>query len=248
MSEQRVPFSVREEGKMGLADWFSDAFDSAFFNQVCGNTDQATGTKSGNNATVAASTTRIQYADGTHSSDASLSTTDVMQLTFLDRIVAKVKVATPTMRPIRYKGGEYYVAFLHPYQVYSLRTDATANRVTWYDTQKALVQGGQGEDSNGIFTGALGVYNNIILHEATRIPDGISAPNVRRAVLCGAQAACMAFGQADDGLMARWTEKYFDYENQLGIAGAIIWGLKKSVFNSTDFGTYVLSTYAAAPA
>jgi hypothetical protein len=35
-------------------------------------------------------------------------------------------------------------------------------------------------------------------------------------------------------------------ENQLGVSAGLIWGLKKSVFNSQDFGTIVLSTYAAA--
>ena len=30
MTEQRIPFSVREEGRMGLEDWWSDRFDSWF--------------------------------------------------------------------------------------------------------------------------------------------------------------------------------------------------------------------------
>lgn len=248
MTEQRVPFSVRDEGKMGLEDWFADKFDTAFFNHICGNTGAATGNLTGANATVAPSATRAIYVNAdAGTTEASLSTTDVFQLTHIDRALANMKVASPTMRPIRVNGGEYYVAFLHPYQVYSLRTDATAARVTWYDTQKALVQGGQSAGENGIFTGALGMYNGVILHEATRVPVSPTKANVYRAVVCGAQAVGMAFGAAYDGLNAKWTEKFFDYENQLGIAGAMIYGMKKTVFNSVDFGTFVIGTYAAAP-
>lgn len=246
MTEQRAVFNVREEAKVALADWFQDAFDTAFFNQICGNTGQTTGTKTGNNATVAPSATRNSWSDGTHTSDASLSTTDVFQLTYIDRALAGIKTVSPTIRPIKFKGNEYYVAFMHPYTVHRMRTDATANRVTWYDVQKSLVQGGdKTEDTSGIFTGALGIYNNVIFHESTRVP-AVTA-SVYRTVICGAQAATIGFGNSYEGLMADWVEKYFDYENQLGIAGSSIFGLKKSIFNAVDYATWVLSTRDPAP-
>jgi len=143
-------------------------------------------------------------------------------------------------------GSPKYVCFLHPYQVYSLRTDATANRVTWYDAQKALVSGG--EKSNGIFTGALGEYNGVVLHESTRIPLAPNTTTVRRAVFCGAQAAAIAYGRETpgDGRM-NWTEELFDYGNQLGVSGGLIWGIKKSRFNSIDFSTIALPTHAESP-
>lgn len=245
MTEQRAVFSVREEAKIALADWFQDAFDTSFFNQICGNTGATAGNKIGHNATVAPASTRHAFSDGTHTTEASLSTTDVFQLTFLDRVMQTIKTVSPTIRPIKYKGGEYYVAFMHPNTVYRMKIDATAARVTWYDVQKSLVQGGQSEEVNNIFTGALGIYNNIVLHESTRIP-AVTA-NVRRTVICGAQAATLGFGTQSDGLMADWVEKKFDYENQVGIAGSIIWGLKKSIFNSVDYAAYVLSTRDPAP-
>lgn len=244
MSEQRAVFDVRDEAKTALADWFQEALDSSFFNQICGNTGQATGNKSGNNATVAPASTRWSFSDGTHTTEASLSTTDVFQLTYIDRALAGIKTASPTIRPIKFKGSEYYVAFMHPYTVHRMRTDATAARVTWYDVQKSLVQGGDGE-TNPIFSGALGVYNNVIFHESTRIP-AVTA-NVRRTVICGAQAATIGFGNSYDGLTADWVEKKFDYDNQTGIAGSMIWGLKKSIYNSVDYAAWVLSTRDPAP-
>jgi len=43
----------------------------------------------------------------------------------------------------------------------------------------------------------LGVYNGVVLHEWTRLPNGIGAnsANTRRAVFCGAQACSLAWGQ-----------------------------------------------------
>jgi hypothetical protein len=43
-----------------------------------------------------------------------------------------------------------------------------------------------------------------------------------------------------------WTEEMFDYGNQLGVEAGCIGGLKKMRFNSKDFGTIALSTYAPA--
>ena len=221
MSEQRVPFSVREEALDGLKDWLAGRLDTWFFNQIAGNTGQADTRYTGNQATIAPSSTsgntRWLFADGTSSTEGSLSTTDKFQLTYIDRAVTTAKTATPLIRPVRVKGNEYFVMFLHPRQVYNLRTDATANRITWFDTQKARVSGGMtSEEENPIFNGSLGIYNNVVLHESTRIPTvttgGSSPENVYRAVFCGCQAAVMAFGQ-DNSEDGSWNEKLFDSAN-----------------------------------
>ena len=251
MSEQRVPFNVREEAMDGLADWWADRIDTWFFNQIAGNTGVSDVRYTGLQATIAPSTTsgntRHLFGDGDEASEASLTVSDNFRLEFIDRAVTTAKVSTPFIRPIKADGEDFYVMFLHPYQVHSLRTDATANRITWYDAQKARVMGGQtGESTNPIFSGALGVYNGVILHESVRVPS-VTA-NTRRAILCGAQAALMAFGQnAKESDTPNWYEELFDYGNQLGVSGGMIAGLKKSVFNSIDFGTIVLSTRAVAP-
>lgn len=251
MSEQRVTFSVRDEAKTGLADWYAGRIDTAFFNQIAGNTGQADTKYTGSQATIAPSTTsgnsRIIYGplDAAENSLSSASASANFQLTLIDKAIAMAKTATPTVRPVKVNGKEYYVCFLHPYQVYSLRTDATANRVTWYDAQKARVQGG--EMDNGIFTGALGEYNGVILHENTRVPIAPSTTTVRRAVFCGAQAACIAYGRENSDSKMTWVEEAFDYGNKLGVSAGMIWGLKKMQFNSIDFSTIVISTHAEAP-
>ena len=254
MSEQRVPFSIREESLDGLRDWWADRIDSAFFNQLCGNTGQTdtrfTGLQATSAPTSASGNTRIIYGPLDATTENSLSASESgsadFQLTMIDKAIAIAKTATPLIRPLKVNGQSKYCAFLHPWQVFNLRTDATAARVTWYDTQRARVEGG--EMDNPIYNGALGEYNGVILHESTRIPTAPSITTVRRAVFCGAQAACFATGRENPSdQQMTWVEELFDYGNQLGVSAGLIHGLKKSVYNATDFGTIVMSSHAESP-
>ncbi|MGI9507171.1 MAG: DUF4043 family protein, partial [Geminicoccaceae bacterium] len=71
-------------------------------------------------------------------------------------------------------------------------------------------------------------------------------PLVRRAVFCGAQSAWTAFGQGFGPGRFNWVEKLFDYDEELGVSAGCVGGLKKSRFNSKDFGTILIPTYAPA--
>lgn len=252
MSEQRVTFSVREGALDGLSDWWADRIDTSGFNQLCGNTGQADLRYTGNNATVAPSANNIYYANGelaggatTEALVASGSISNIFKITFLDNAVERAKTNSPAIRPIRINGDSYYVAFLHPYQVTSMRQNSSNGQ--WLDIQQSAMHGGE-ITKNPIFTGALGMYNNVIIHESTRIPktvtnaDGVGG--VYRAIVCGAQAGTIAFGQNSAGNRVEWVEELFDYGNKLGVAAGMIYGLKKTIFNSADFGTVVLSTWA----
>jgi hypothetical protein len=50
MSEQRIPWSIREEAMMGLKDWWAGRMDVSFFNQVCGYTTVTDTRYTGNQA------------------------------------------------------------------------------------------------------------------------------------------------------------------------------------------------------
>jgi N4-gp56 family major capsid protein len=241
MSDQRIPFSVREEARMGLTDWWADRIDTAIINHLAGVSTQADLRYTGANSTTAPSTGRNLWVDDS-TTDASLATSDTMTLAAIDKCVATAKVATPLIRPLMVGGESMYVMHLHPYQVYSLRQ--TVSTGGWQDIQKFAMMG-KGAKDNPIFTGALGVYNGVILRENPRIPS-ITA-NTRRAIFCGAQAATFAVGQNNAPEKMSWVEELFDYENQLGVSAGMIFGVKKSVFNSTDFGVLAMTTYAAAP-
>jgi N4-gp56 family major capsid protein len=258
MTDQRISFSIREEARQGLTDWWSDRMDTWFFNQVGGVVYNWGGDtrKTGNNAIAAPTANHHFNANGrnieaiaggtlvTEGSVGSASGSNKFYLEHIDQLITQAKTITPLIRPIRQQGDEFYVLFLHPHQVQDLRREATANTITWYDTQKARVQGG--EMSNGIFTGALGTYNGVVLHESNRVPTGASGSatvaKVKRALFCGAQAAQAAFGQGFSTGRMSWTEEVFDYGNSLGVSAGLIGGMKKAQYNSADFGSFVLST------
>jgi N4-gp56 family major capsid protein len=253
MSEQRVPFSVREEARDGLADWWADRYDRWFINQLTGNTAETDSRYYGFNALVAPDADHLISIGTGGNLEASLSATSTckMSLAGIDYAVEHGKLAQNALRPIRVGGDDYFVLFLHPWQVTDLRTNT--NTAQWADIQKAAMAGGQVKD-NPIFTGALGVYNGTILKESVRLPlistsqvtkvDGTSG--VIRAVLCGAQALCMGYGRTSGKNTYSWEEETFDYGNKLGVAAGCQAGMVKTRFNGSDFATMVISTYAAA--
>lgn len=263
MSEQRVPFSVRQESMDGLKDWWADRIDTWGFNQLCGFTSQTDVRYTGMQAVLAPDSAHL-FRPNSKTADESLTTGDEFVLSILDRMVARAKtfntagagggvVAVP-LRPIKVQGGEYYVGFVHPYQEYQLRS--IMNQGAWADLQQKRIQGGVTSDSNPIFSGGsyLGIYNGIVLHSASRVTNGVNSTtaaavaNVRRCVVCGAQAGLFATGRDDTGPeKMNWVEELFDYNNQLGVAAGMIGGMKKTQFNSQDFGVLTFSTYSPQP-
>src|SRR5262252_8324513 len=207
MTEQRIPFNIRDEAMMGLSDWWADRWDQWFFNQVCGYTVQTDTRYTGHNTVSPATSTRI-VRPGTNANDESMNAlagvTDVFTLSLIDKAVEAAKTTSPPIRPVLIDGERWFVVFLHPYQTTALRAWPTAStaQVTWYDLQKSFLQG-TGSAQNPLFTGALGTYNGCILHESYRVTQGVTnagaaVTTARRAVLCGAQAAVAAFGQGHD--------------------------------------------------
>lgn len=247
MTEQRIPWSIREEAMTGLADWWAGRFDTALFNQLCGYTTQTDLRYTGNNAVIAPDAGHI-YRPNARANDQSLQAGDEFTLSFLDQAVAIAKLATPVIRPVTVNGDKMYVAVLHTNQVTQLRTNTATGQ--WLDIQKAATTG-DGSSNNPIFTGALGVYNGVVLHEDTRITNGVNSATgatvatARRAVLLGAQAATIAFGQGQSPDAMDWNEELFDYGNQFGVEAGCIYGMKKTRFNSADFGTVAMASFTS---
>src|SRR5574343_1060973 len=197
MSDQRVPFSVREEAYAGLKDWWMDRYDTWFFNQVAGRSGITDTRLTGNNATVAPTATYNHIWCNDATTDEGANAGDEFSLTAIDNAVVLAKTNSTMNRTIRINVGEYYVCFIHPGQAKHMRTNT--NTAQWADIQKAAMMGGDVKN-NPIFTGALGVYNGVIIHESSRVPRGqnsstaVEDADTRRAILCGAQAATLAFG------------------------------------------------------
>ena len=253
MSEQRVPFSVREEARDGLADWWAARIDSGFFNQLGGNTRE-TNVYTGMQDALEPDADHVIFnsatAGSSHANEGQIAVGDTFNLSVIDACREMATVGSPNpIRPLRMRGDDYYCMFLHPFQVYDLRTNTTTGQ--WLDIQKAAMNGGR-ILKNPIFTGSLGMYNNVILHESTRVPPGSSSASdasgvaVRRSIFAGAQGGAVAFGRQSRRNPYSWREELCDYGNQLGVGAGSIWGLKKTRFNGSDFATIVVSTAAAS--
>lgn len=246
MSQQRVPFNIRQECMDSLSDWWAERLDTAFANQLAGNTGQADTRYTGMNATIAPS--NLVFVTAARNTEALINSTDTFNLNVIDKAVEKARTMSPMIRPLRMNGRDYFAFFLHDYQVTSLRTSTSTGQ--WLDIQKSVLTG-NGAADNPIFTGALGEYNGCLLYRWNRIPVAPSsaaagAGNVRRAVLAGAQAITLAFGQDNGPGKFTWVEKLFNYDNDLGVAAGTIFGMKKCRFNSLDYGVVVAPTYAVA--
>jgi N4-gp56 family major capsid protein len=255
ISQQRVPWNLGEANVDALSDWWAIRMDRIFFNQLCSNELVTSGKHTGWNTINAASTGRILRAAGRANAGA-LTSADVMNLTLIDQAVELAKTSEPFIRPVRIDGDEMYVLFLDPAQVTSLRTNTATGQ--WQDIQKAAMMGGKVADSP-IFKGSLGIYNNVILHECSgggvqeKLCQGINAGayvvNTRRAVLCGAQALVVGYGQGYGPEQWEVNEETFDYGRQIGTNGLCVFGMKATRFNdrlgtTRDFGKIVLETFA----
>lgn len=242
MSEQRIPWDVRARAQEVLALWASDRIDTAGMYQLAGDTTQTDTAYTGSQTPTAPSSNRYVLAgDAAGGATASLGATDLYSYSLIDVLAEKAKLATPAMRPINVGGKPMYVNFIHTTQLTDLRRNTSTGE--FLDIQKAILNGGLRPGDSAILDGGAGIYNGTIIHDSTRVPSG--AANTRRAIFCGAQSAFVAFGRNSGVSSLSWKEKYFDYDNKFGVKCGMIWGLKKAVFNSEDFGVIVATSYAA---
>jgi len=133
--------------------------------------------------------------------------------------------------------------------VYDLRTNTSDGQ--WLDLTKAAYSGA-GAD-NPIFSGAIGYYNGVVLRENEDVVPGVHSTTLaeqtstRRALFLGAQACVWAqSSRYSKNTPYKWVEKKFDYDRELGVSVQSLMGLKKCIYNSEDFGTITISTYAVA--
>ena len=193
--------------------------------------------------------------------DVSLVAGDTFTINLIDKLKEAAITAVPKVRPIKVMGKgtegrrdynatltDKYVMYLHPYQITDLRTSTSTGQ--WLDITKAAYMGRE-ETGNPIYSGAIGEYNGVVLRSAYDVTYGVSnagaaVTTVYRAVLLGGQACMMGFGQKDSPNKYRWNEELFDHKRRLEVSAWTIHGMKKTVFNSVDYGAIVCSTYAVA--
>ena len=255
---QRVPIMLREAARQGLRTWKSERMSKVFFNHVCGYTPETRAKFNGNNTIVAP--TRSIWVDSTgpavNDGDEDLVAGDEFTLSYVDFARELAETGDSPLRPVNVEGvdggrdisGGRYVMYLHPYQVTDLRTNTDTGQ--WLDIQKAALAG-NASSKNPIYTDALGEYNNVILKKANHVTQGVNSStgaaitDVRRAVLLGAQSCAIAFGKGNGPSTYAWNEELIDHKRKLEVSIMCMYGMKKTQFDSEDFGVVTVSSYAA---
>lgn len=258
LDEQKAANNLRMDAKEKGSIWIAEFLENQIFMKLGGvsSTDltrvddstvysgRATWSNTGNAVPTAdeAAGTGNRYLCTDASGLDSLAATDVLTTSFITRARVKAELASPRIRPIRVDGQNFFVMFIHPWQAADLKTNSSD---VWAQAQREAQERGR---NNPIFTGALGVWDGVILHSHEYVPtcqassdfvSGATSAGARafRAILCGQQAACMAhasdLGQGAASTFMR--EKTFDYENKAGFAVGYIGGIQKPTFNSLDY-------------
>ena len=230
MDEKKSAYNLRTSAKARLTDWWAERLDQEHLDKLCGKASS----NFANTPTVAAATRSI-FAGGAGNIGAITSAMK-MDTKVLDAAKQMAKLASPKVRPIKINGKFYYVVILHTYDATNLRQDPVWNQAQ----REANVRG----EKNPIFSGALGMYNQMIIHEheyVYRTNDGNGSAYVARNLLCGQQAGVVAWGKS-----VKWVEKSFDYGNKWGINVGAIFGVIKPMFNSLDYGVVTMHAASAA--
>lgn len=245
MSLRRPAIKIKKEGKDSLGMWLAEKLDSDTTKVLSG-----LAIADVSKAAVAPSTNRTFYGGQTIAgvvssvaNDAAVTSTTnhLFGTAVIELLKRKAQLATPKLMPIipksgKYKGKKMYVAMIHPLQTKSLRLDTR-----WIASQQqANVRG----EENPIFSGAEGIWDNVIIHEVEGIEyrasggafeaADVCGADEARGLFCGAQAAVHAYGQ-----YAAWYEKMFEYGRVPGMATDLIIGVDKTRYNSEDFGVII---------
>ena len=217
--EQQACFNMRADAKEKLKIWLAEYIQDQFFTTL------------GTNPT----TGRVVYCSADHTAIATFDADDKLSTAYISKAKRMAMLASPKVRPIMVKGKPHYILVVHPYAARDLRADSV-----WLNAQEYA--GVRGED-NPLFSGALGVWDNVIIHEHPSVRRFVSAGSnyVCSNLLLGAQAGAWAVAQEPF-----WVEKEFDYENQVGFATGMIQGFAKTQFNSQDYGLVTLYSEAMA--
>lgn len=218
MEEQKTSINLRQAAKDGLKLWMTEKQEKMIVSALVGNP----------------TADHIVYpADRT--AENTIAVSDVMSTALISKAARKAKTMTPKIRPVNVNGKKYYVMLVDNYQARDLKNDEK-----WLQAQYNCAERGI---DNPIFSGMLGVYDGVVLHEYEHLPrttTGASSAMVGHALLLGCQAGIKGVAKE-----ATWKEKAFDYDNQMGFSTGAILGVKKAVFNEKDFAVVQVMTSSA---
>ncbi len=229
MTDQRVLFSYEGEAKDALRILAAEELDADI-------TTALVATQAGSD--------RVLYGAATANTTLAQvdNTDDKLTLSMLRMIKRLTKIqCNPLIRPIRMVNGEeFFIVILHPYATRDLKDNVGKNE--WGDIQKNAADRGK---TNPMFTGALGVWEGLMLYEYEKLPlltgVGTAGIDVAQSFLLGAQALKVAWAKLTTPI-----RDVDDYGNRQGWGLQEIRGMQKAQFNSLDHGVFTFYTAGVA--
>lgn len=218
LDEQRPVFSVSDENAQALNQWSSELMDDLWFKAIL------------------ETPSRIVYGGAaTQLSELNGGTTLTPQL--IRRLAALARSgfangsnerSTYPFRPVMINGRGYFVLLVHPYACYDLKNNA--------EYQKYLLEARERSKENPIFTGALAIIDDVIIHEHENvtIAETSSGSGIYycKGIFMGAGSSIWAWGKRPVTV-----DKSFGYEEERGLVRKFISKTKKTQFKYTAAGS-----------
>lgn len=254
MTDKRTRHNIRSNARTALGNWMGQIIDTDMVLALAGLANQAGQT------TAAEPDSGHRFIGGeianggtltveTTGDSALLAAEHLMGTEVIEQCKRQAQLLDVKLRPLLIEGGQFYVMFMHPYQAKALKKTSAWKNAHYYNDPRSM--------KASIFRGSLGIWDGVILHEYDKIPKRLGASgestvgihafdsgdplantvSACRALFCGAQAGVIAYGQHPG-----WHEKDFDYGRVPGIMTDVIYGIKKTIFNSLDFGVITVDT------
>jgi hypothetical protein len=264
MTDKRIIWKFRERARLQLQNWWAQRSEDLLVWAMTGLVSgQPTGTYAALIASMASATATTDLVNGAgrcikasganaseelsaaNSDNTALYTAGTKAMTAADKmsprliedavVMAKTS-GTYKVAPVKVgkNGEEFYKLLVHTRAARDLRFHPD-----WQARSLSCADRGIGDDP--IATGALGVWNNVIVAESERIVRfGVSGTlMLARNLLLGADACVLGWAQTLD-----YTEELIDHKRILSMAADEIRGQKKLQFNSIDTGVCQVVTAA----
>ena len=230
MSRKRSIIEVTKESEMALKDWMTEKIDQLKFDELgIGANATVDPTKifyRTGASTVVATGTAATAKTAMHATNSTLS---LYMISFLKTWAQTGGGRTYIpIRPIKVEGGEYFVLLCHNDALFDLRASSE------FQTAQREAQS-RGKD-HPLFQGAVAIWDQVVIHAHencyTATDGGGASVPWSKAIFMGQQAGVWAWGKRPEV-----ETELFDYKNEIGNSIGIVAGVKKSKFNSLDYGS-----------
>lgn len=216
-----INHDMRSTALMQLRKWLAGKLDDAVFDEFSGLGGTTIPYK---NILVLNTTTDLDIGSATVDDD-DVEVGNVLTLDVITKAKAYAKVELQ-IEPIRMENGEeFYFLLIHDYAGASLKLST--------DWKQAQREARERAATNPLFTGVLGVWDNVAILQSDRVKRAANATSVQVAtnLFLGAQGLARGYAYYPD-----WTEQYFSYGEEQGIGTYTVLGEKAIIFDLTSAG------------